>query len=120
METPKYALSQLVNDNGVTELGWSELARIAPMAVRKYSKVAHAREDIEMAVVTDGAQFLMTVWHNVQIGASPEPASVGGMMWCRARNAVSNWLYHNCFKPNRVWVTALRAAIIAKEGGLSL
>lgn len=102
MRTQNYHLSELVNNAGVTALGWSELLRIASIATSKSSAGWTLHDDVQSAIVTDGAEFLLTVWQNTVSGAYPEPKSVGGMMMTRARNAASNWLYHNRFKPERV------------------
>ena len=120
IKTPKYPLRELVNDAGVTALGWSELARIASIAASKSSAGWTMRDDVEAEIVADGAEFLLKVWKNTVSGAYPEPKSVGGMMMTRARNAASNWLYHNRFKPTRVMIAASNAYTIAREGGLSL
>lgn len=120
MITPKYSLQELVNDNGISALGWSELTRIASIATSKSSAGWTLHDDVQSAIVTDGAEFLLTVWQNTKSGAYPEPKSVGGMMMTRARNAASNWLYHNRFKPMRVTIAASNAYAIAREGGLSL
>ena len=120
MKTPKYPLRCLVNENGITALGWSELARIASIAASKSSAGWQLHDDVEAELITDGAEFLLKVWQNTVDGTYPEPKSVGGMMMTRARNAASNWLYHNRFKPMRVMIAASNAYNIAREGGLSL
>lgn len=120
IKTPRYSLRELVNESGITSLGWSELARIASIATSKSSAGWQLHDDVEAEIVADGAEFLLKVWKNTADGTYPEPKSVGGMMMTRARNAASNWLYHNRFKPTRVMVAASNAYNIAREGGLSL
>ena len=120
MQTPKYMLEQLVTDKGVTALGWSECQRIASLIAFKCGADYTLIDDVRSAVMMDIAGFLIKVRENVRTGASEMPKSVGGMMYCRGRNAASNWLYHNRFKVRRLYCAVTNAAALAREAGLSL
>ena len=120
MRTPKYTLEQLVDDKGVTDLGWGECQRIASLVAHKYHIEYTLTEDACSAVTLDLASFLIKVRDNVLAGVSETPKSVGGMMYCRGRNALSNWLYYNRFKVQRLYCAVTGAAEIARDAQLSL
>ena len=81
-------LDSFVRDSQITEFGWQYIASISKTVCYRYYRTYDTEDLISMAI-TDLAEFLLLIEKGNDV-----PRSIRNVLFTRARNSMSNYLYH--------------------------
>lgn len=82
------SLSDLCSDGKITQFGWTYIQRLSKVVAIRYYKM-YDTEDLISLSITDLADFLLILTRSEE-----PPRSIRNVLFTRARNTMSNYLYH--------------------------
>lgn len=82
-------LESFVKDSNITDYGWEYILSLAKTVAYRYYKT-YDTEDLISLAVTDVAGFLLVLEEG-----DNTPRSIRNVLFTRARNCMSNYLYHS-------------------------
>lgn len=89
MKTKVIFLEAFVNDSKITKKGWDYICNLAKTVAYRYYKT-YDTEDLISLAITDLADFLILLEKGKE-----KPRSLRNVLFTRARNTMSNYLYHH-------------------------
>lgn len=81
-------LESFIKDSKITKYGWDYILRLARTVSYRYYRT-YDTEDLISLAVTDLAEFLLLIEQGDNV-----PRSIRNVLFTRARNTMSNYLYH--------------------------
>lgn len=81
-------LDSFVKDSQITDFGWQYISSISKTVCYRYYRTYDTEDLISMAI-TDLAEFLLLIEQGDNV-----PRSIRNVLFTRARNSMSNYLYH--------------------------
>ncbi len=81
-------LDSFVKDSKITDYGWSYISNLSKTVAFRYYRT-YDTEDLISLATTDLADFLLVIASGDNI-----PRSIRNVLFTRARNSMSNYLYH--------------------------
>lgn len=81
-------LDSYIKDSTITEYGWSFIRSLSKTVAHRYYRT-YDTEDLISLAITDLADFLILIEKGNNV-----PRSIRNVLFTRARNSMSNYLYH--------------------------
>ena len=81
-------LDSYIKDSTITEYGWSFIRSLSKTVAYRYYRT-YDTEDLISLAITDLADFLILIEKGNNV-----PRSIRNVLFTRARNSMSNYLYH--------------------------
>ena len=88
MSKQAVTFEDFVKNSQITDFGWQYIASISKTVCYRYYRTYDTEDLISMAI-TDLAEFLLLIDQGNNI-----PRSIRNVLFTRARNSMSNYLYH--------------------------
>ena len=82
-------LESFIKDSKITEYGWRYISSLAKTVAFRYYRT-YDTEDLISLAITDLAEFLLLIESGDNV-----PRSIRNVLFTRARNSMSNYLYHH-------------------------
>lgn len=89
MKTKTVTLGSFIKDSVITEYGWKYISNLSRTVAYRYYKT-YDIEDLVSMSITDLADFLILLEKG-----GDDIRSIRNVLFTRARNAMSNYLYHH-------------------------
>ena len=87
-QTNPDTLESFIKDSKITEYGWKYINTLSKTVAYRYYRT-YDTEDLISLAITDLAEFLLLIEQGDNV-----PRSIRNVLFTRARNSMSNYLYH--------------------------
>lgn len=81
-------LESFIKDSKITDYGWEYITKLSKTVSYRYYRT-YDTEDLISLAITDLAEFLILIEQGNNV-----PRSIRNVLFTRARNSMSNYLYH--------------------------